>query len=87
MTQHPRGSSNIVACRFQEGGGESILRSCGLRPMAHNYRVYIIDLTKAVLKSGRFRTANPDYKDGKPCVYVGSTALAPSLLRNEFKDL
>ena len=46
--------------------------------MPYRYRVYIIDLKKEVLKSGKFRAANPDYEEGKPSVYVGSTALAPA---------
>ena len=40
----------------------------------NQYRVYIISLKKTVLNEKKFRDANPDYVDGKPCVYVGSTA-------------
>ena len=41
------------------------------------YGVYVIDLDPEVLTDKRFRAANPDWQDGKPCVYVGSTALTP----------
>ena len=46
--------------------------------MPYRYSVYIIDLKKVVLRSGKFRAANPVYIDGKPCVYVGSTAIEPA---------
>jgi len=39
--------------------------------------VYVIRLDEAVLNNRRFRTANPDYVKGTPCVYVGATGLAP----------
>ena len=41
------------------------------------YSVYVIELDPEVLTCRRFREANPDWHDGKPCVYVGSTALTP----------
>jgi hypothetical protein len=41
------------------------------------YRVYVIELDPAVLTEGRFRNANPGYRRGAPCVYVGSTGLTP----------
>lgn len=37
------------------------------------YSVYVIRLKDAVLSSKKFRKANPDYKEGKPCYYVGYT--------------
>jgi hypothetical protein len=43
--------------------------------MAYTYQVYIIDLKKAVLKRSKFTTRNPNYREGKPCVYVGSTGI------------
>ena len=39
--------------------------------------VYVIRLDETVLNNRRFRTANPDYVNGTPCVYVGATGLAP----------
>jgi hypothetical protein len=41
------------------------------------YSVYVIELDPEVLTCARFRKANPDWQDGKPCVYVGSTSLTP----------
>ena len=43
--------------------------------MPYTYQVYIIDLDKAVLNLSRFKARNPNYKVGKPCVYVGSTGI------------
>jgi len=37
--------------------------------------VYVIRLDEAVLKNRRFPAANPDYREGAPCVYVGATGL------------
>jgi hypothetical protein len=42
-----------------------------------NHRVYVIELDPAVLNESAFRTANPQYVEGHPCVYVGSTGLTP----------
>jgi hypothetical protein len=44
--------------------------------MSYRYRVYIIDLKKSVLKHQRFLARNPNYLQGKPCVYVGSTGIS-----------
>jgi hypothetical protein len=41
------------------------------------HNVYVVRLDPAVLEVKKFRDANPDYVDGKPCVYVGMTGLAP----------
>ena len=43
--------------------------------MPYTYRVYIVDLKKAVLGLKKFTARNPDYQEGKPCVYVGSTGI------------
>jgi len=43
--------------------------------MLYTYRVYIIDLKKSVIDSPKFMARNPNYKEGKPCVYVGSTGI------------
>ena len=39
------------------------------------YRVYVLELDKSVWDVPRFRKANPDYREGKPMVYVGSTGV------------
>ena len=41
------------------------------------YCVYVIKLRKSVLRSRRFRRANPHYRKRKPCVYVGYTSKTP----------
>jgi len=45
----------------------------------HHYHVYVVELAADVLGERRFRKANPDYRPGKPCVYVGMTGLEPDL--------
>lgn len=42
------------------------------------FSVYVIALDPAVLDSRRFSDANPDYRPGKPCVYVGMTGKSPA---------
>ena len=41
------------------------------------HNIYVIELDKEVLEKKKFRDANPDYKEGKPCVYVGMTSKTP----------
>ena len=41
------------------------------------YSIYVIELDKAVLENKKFRTANPGYEEGQPCVYVGMTVRTP----------
>lgn len=41
------------------------------------FNVYVIGLSKDVLEDRRFREANPQYKAGKPCVYVGRSVRTP----------
>ncbi len=43
----------------------------------HHHSVYVVELSRDVLKEPRFRKANPDYDPTKPCVYVGMTGLSP----------
>src|SRR5262245_9401330 len=50
-----------------------------------HYSVYVIELSKEVLKVGRFCKANPDYELGKPCVYVGMTGLDPDIRFDKHK--
>ena len=44
-----------------------------------HYHVYVIALSPDVLLLARFRKCNPNYVDGKPCVYVGMTGLDPDV--------
>ena len=46
-------------------------------PRSHHYYVYVVELSRDVLYEPRFRRSNPDYVQGKPCVYVGMTGLDP----------
>ena len=41
------------------------------------YRVYVIELDRAVMHIRAFRERNPDARVDKSCVYVGSTWLEP----------
>ena len=41
------------------------------------YYIYVIRLKDEVLKHKKFRDANPEYINGKPCAYVGETELMP----------
>jgi hypothetical protein len=41
------------------------------------YNVYVIELDPEVQREAKFLRANPDRRDDKPCVYVGSTVLPP----------
>jgi len=46
------------------------------RPQSR-FNVYVIELDPRVLTSRKFREANPDHDPGRPCLYVGMTALDP----------
>ncbi len=41
------------------------------------HNVYVIELDKEVLKFDAFLNANPQYKEGMPCVFVGETRHTP----------
>lgn len=43
------------------------------------HNVYVIELSKDVLREHKFVKRNPDYIAGKPCVYVGMTGLDPAV--------
>jgi len=51
----------------------------------NHYHVYVIELSKDVLDEPRFRKANPGYRAGKPCVYVGMTGLDPDVRFDKHK--
>lgn len=50
-----------------------------------HYHVYVIELSKDVLYEKKFKRANSDYDDGKPCVYVGMTGLDPDVRFDKHK--
>lgn len=45
-------------------------------PKLHHY-VYVVLLADDVKSHKKFMDANPTYKEGEPCVYVGMTGLDP----------
>jgi hypothetical protein len=53
--------------------------------IAENHNVYVIELSKDVLRLKRFLKSNPDYKHGLPCVYVGMTGLDPDIRFDKHK--
>lgn len=50
-----------------------------------HYHVYVVELARQVLDEPRFLKANPGYKPGKPCVYVGMTGLDPDVRFDKHK--
>jgi hypothetical protein len=43
----------------------------------YHHNVYVVLLSSDVLFERSFIKCNPDYRTGKPCVYVGMTGLTP----------
>jgi hypothetical protein len=43
-----------------------------------HHNVYVVELSPEVLKHPKFRAANPGYREGSPCYYVGLTGLSPA---------
>lgn len=60
------------------------LRRMPRRRRAHHH-VYVVELHPDVLLEAKFRKNNPDYIDGKPCVYVGMTGLDPDVRFDKHK--
>jgi len=50
-----------------------------------HHHVYVVALSKDVLDDIRFMKANPGYRAGKPCVYVGMTGLDPDVRFDKHK--
>ena len=50
------------------------------------HNIYVIELDKEVLEKKKFRDANPDYEEGKPCVYVGMTSKTPEERFQQHKE-
>ena len=42
-----------------------------------HHNLYVIELDKDVLQYDKFAEANPQYKEGMPCLYVGLTKHTP----------
>ncbi len=55
-------------------------------PAKERFNIYVIELELAVLKVKRFREANPDYMEGKSCVYVGMTSRTPEERYEQHKN-
>jgi hypothetical protein len=55
------------------------------KPRRHHYFVYVIELSDSVWNEARFRRANPDYRLGKPFVYVGMTGIGPDVRFDKHK--
>jgi hypothetical protein len=51
-------------------------KSAAPRKVRLTHHVYVVELAPTVLAEWRFRRRNPQYVDGRPCVYVGMTGLA-----------
>ena len=47
------------------------------------YCVYVIELNKKVLDKKKFLKENPNYIEGKPCVYVGYSSRTPEIRLNQ----
>ena len=54
-------------------------REPGRPARRHHHHVYVVELCDRVWNEATFRRANPDYRIGKPLVYVGMTGLEPDL--------
>jgi hypothetical protein len=50
-----------------------------------HHSVYVIELSKEVLREAKFVLCNPGYADGKPCVYVGMSGLDPDIRFDKHK--
>jgi hypothetical protein len=55
------------------------------RPALAHHHVYVVELSDRVWNEPSFRKANPDYRLGKPFVYVGMTGLDPDLRLDKHK--
>ena len=55
------------------------------KPRPPHHSVYVVELSPDVLHEPRFRNANPNYRFGFPCVYVGMTGLDPDVRFDKHK--
>src|ERR1044071_7623210 len=51
----------------------------------YHHHVYVVELAPAVPLEPRFLRANPGYRPGRRCVYVGMTGLDPDLRFDKHK--
>ena len=51
--------------------------SPALEASVPRHNVYVVELSKEVLNEHKFKKHNPKYIEGKLCLYVGMTGLAP----------
>lgn len=58
-------------------------RRTHLRPARH---IYVINLSRGVVREKRFTKRNPHYTGQKRCVYVGLTSLAPEVRLAQHKN-
>ena len=49
------------------------------KPKKRVKNLYLIRLDDTVLQLRKFREENPDYRPGKPCLYVGVTSRNPEV--------
>jgi predicted GIY-YIG superfamily endonuclease len=54
-------------------------------PRRNHHHVYVVELSSDVLYEPRFRKNNPNYIEGKLCVYVGMTGLDPDVRFDKHK--
>lgn len=45
----------------------------------YKYQIYVIALDESILERKDFLKRNPDYRPGKPCLYVGQTTKEPKV--------
>ena len=55
------------------------------RSRRHHHHVYVVELSDRVWNEAAFRRANPEYRLGKPFVYVGMTGLDPDVRFDKHK--
>ena len=85
---NPRQNQRVV--RRSVPALDEPMRKKGAKPTSrlgqrHYHHVYVVELADQVWNEPRFRKANPDYRLGKPFVYVGMTGLDPDLRFDKHK--
>lgn len=51
-----------------------------------SYFIYIVRLDDKVLNHSKFIKMNPNYKEGKPCFYIGQTVHDPDIRFKQHKQ-
>lgn len=74
-----------IACVQSSAWAAPIRAPAPAMPRRPHHSVYVIELAPAVLEQVRFVRANPGYRAGKPCVYVGMTGLDPDIRFDKHK--